>query len=87
MNLELFAFTVGASKAVPVFSSERGARQFVQRYVAETSQVLPFAIGEEPVGAVVGEPGTGMALVVDPGTSNEWELTTGQMAALMKRWT
>jgi hypothetical protein len=43
-------------------------------------------VGEGPVGAVVAQIGAGKTLVVDPGTSNEWELSASQMEALRQRW-
>lgn len=86
MELELFSYAAESGRAVPIFSSERAAQAFARDWVAKTGRVLPLAIGEGPVGAVVARLGRDVRLVVDPGGSHEWEPTQSQLAALVERW-
>lgn len=86
VSLELFSFARGSSRAVPLFSTEKAAQRFAQSYVTEANRVLPLAVGEGPVAAVVAQLGAGTTLVVDPGTSGEWDLSADRMKALLERW-
>jgi hypothetical protein len=81
-----FTYESESKHSLPVFTSEKAARVFVNSYVAEVNMIIPFEVAALPGKHLAGHLDESACVIVNPRSPSEYELSPSDVQEIIRLW-